>query len=795
MPTFIRLTVRIAASFIRSRFIHTPGRPRLPGLALLLVVLLTSPTAAQTPATVRGQVLDPAGALVAGARVTLTAADGARRVLETRSDERGTFAWDRVADGRYVLTIESRGFAPAIRQITIAAGLEPLTVHLEVASLSQTVTVEADSQASVARTSAPLTDLPTNIGLVGAETLQTFAVNDLVTALLQVPNVNSYTQYGAYEYYSFRGFSDSVQTVDGVRNEGNRVRSQLANVERVEVLKGPASVLYGADAIGATVNIVLKKPSATPTYDGALSIGSWQTTRASAGAGGRLTGNARLLYRIDAGLERSNGFRRDESTRVNVTPTVSWRASNRDQIDVRYSLNHNDLSGDGGIPLQRLADGTQVIPDIPRDRRFNTPADFALSTDHNLRAAYTRSLTDGLTLRGVLSGRKFDDDYWVAESLSVDAANQVQREFLYFKHARRPWFGQAEVSGLVRAGVDHDVLAGWEHQNYRTRTTRSTDASRLTTPIDLFAPVETHATWTDFPPSRYDHTRIRSNAFYVQDTIGVGARVKVVGGLRVDRLNRRTNNNPVTNGVETPVEPVLRRSNALTYRAGVVYQPTSRVDVFASHATAFRPNYNLQPDGSPIDPETGRQIEAGYRLRLVNGRIDLTSSIFQIDKQNIAISRPGGFFDLAGGIRSRGIEQDVEWRPSLLTRIAVGYGFTNAVYTDYVTTAADLTGNTRPRTPRHSLNASATLAFTNGVSLSINAQSRGRQFLNDANTLSLDRYGLLNVAFGYRRGPLQYGLTVSNLTDTDYWASALGGSQLYPGEPLRVVATVRLLSR
>jgi iron complex outermembrane receptor protein len=792
VPLFIRPAVRLVTPFIRKRPALVPGRYVLPGLALC-AVLVSSPVLAQSP-VVTGRVVDPAGALVAGARVALTPLGDNRSTFETRSDARGSFHWDHAAEGDYVLTVEARGFATSTRHVRVDPSLEPLTVHLEVASVTQTVTVEADRQASVARTSAPATDLPTNIGIVSRETLQTFAVNDLVTALQSVPNVNAYTQYGAYEYYSFRGFSDSVQTVDGVRNEGNRVRSQLANVDRVEVLKGPASVLYGADAIGATVNLVLKKPSVARTYEGGLSLGSWRTSRISAGSGGRLAG-PRLLYRIDAALDHSNGFRHDVSTRLNVTPTITWRASHRDQIDIRYSLNRNDLSGDSGIPLQTLADGTQVIPDVPRDRRFNTPDDFARSTDHNLRAAYTRSLTDRLTLRAVLSGRHYDDDYWVAETLRTTAANEVHRTFLYFKHARQPWFGQVELSGAVRAGVDHDILAGWEHQNYRTRTTRSAAASQATTSIDLFSPVETHVTWTDFPVSRYDYTRLRSHAFYAQDTISLGTRVKIVGGLRLDRLDRRTNNNPVTNGIETPVDPVQRRANALTYRTGLVYQPTSRVDVFAQHATAFRPNYNLQADGRAIDPETGRQVEGGYRLRLLDGRLDLTSSIFQITKQNIALARPGGVYDLAGGIRSRGVEQEVEWRPSVLTRAAVGYGYTNAVYTDYSTTSAELTGNLRPRTPRHTMNASAVVSFPNGLSVSVLAQTRGRQFLDDANTLSLDGYGLLNVALGYSRGALQYGLTLSNLTNTDYWSSALGGSQLYPGEPINVMATIRLLSR
>jgi iron complex outermembrane receptor protein len=797
MPATFAPHVRRLSSIIRS-FLPVAGRgrqlPCLPVLALIAAVALATPADAQTGrADLEGRIGDQTGAVVPAANITLTDLES-KQTRVTRSAPDGTFVLVDVPAGQYLLAVDSPGFQPFRREIATDGTPERHDVRLDIASLRQNVTVQAAAQASVARTDAALADLPLTINVLPAAYLQTFAVNDLATALQNVPNVNAFTQYGAYEYYSFRGFSDSVQAVDGVRNEGNRVRTQLSNVERVEVLKGPASVLYGADAVGATVNIVLKKPSAAPLYDGSFAFGNWNTTRAAFGAGGRLHG-PRLLYRIDAGFDHSDGYRHDGSTRLNITPAVSWRLSDRDLVEVRYAGNRNDLAGDAGIPLQTLADGTAVIPGVPRDRRYNTPADFALSSDHNVRAGYTRLLSDALTLRATFGGRRYDDEYWVAESLSVDESNQVEREFLYFKHVRRPYFGQVEVTGRVRAGIDHDLLAGWEAQFYRTRTTRSNDASRTTTPIDLWNPVETHATWTSFPVSRFDYTRSRSQALYLQDTAHLGTTLKVVGGVRFDHLARRTNNNPVSGGIETVVDPVERRSRAWTYRVGTVFQPHSSVDLFAQYATAFRPNYNLQPDGSTIAPETGRQVEAGQRLRLAAGAIDLTTSVFHIEKRNIALARPGGAFDLAGIIRSRGIEHDVTWRPTSLASINVAYGFTDAAYVDYVTASADFSGNERPRTPRHSLSASASFVFRNGVSLGLNAQSRGRQFLNDGNTVALDGYGIVNVSAGYTRGIAQYMVAFSNLTGTDYWASALGNTQLYPGEPLRVMATIRLRSR
>src|SRR4029079_7431302 len=130
-----------------------------------------------------------------------------------------------------------------------------------------TVTGALIGTVATGKTTLPIRDLPMTVDSVSSQLIAEQGVNDLVTALKNVPGVYAFTTYGVYEYYSFRGFLDSVQLLDGVRNAGNRGNTQLTNIERIEVLKGPSSALYGGSALGATVNLIRKKPSAIPTYD------------------------------------------------------------------------------------------------------------------------------------------------------------------------------------------------------------------------------------------------------------------------------------------------------------------------------------------------------------------------------------------------------------------------------------------------------------------------------------------------------------------------------------------------
>lgn len=756
----------------------------------LMVVALAASAGAQT-GSITGRVTDEGGGAVARAAISVTGASSLRTIA-SESGADGGYAVDGLAPGRYVVAVAAPGFAAVTREVTTrATGATALDVVLVVDGVREDVTVRSATSRVIGKSTLPARDQPLTVNTVDAEFLKAYAINDLVEALGNVSNLNAYTQYGVYEYYTIRGFGESVQLVDGIRNEGNRVRTQLSNVERVEVLKGPSSVLYGSEAFGATVNIVLKQPSREPVYDFSFGAGSWNTYRAAFGAAGRLVGD-HTTYRVDLGVDSSDNFRHDPWTRVNVTPTVAWQISDRDLLDVRHAYNRNDLSGDGGIPQVTGAEGALSIPRVPRDRRYNTPQDFSLSTDHNLRASYSRALSGAWGLRDVFGYRHYDDEYWVAESLTVTAPSTVNREFLYFKHARRPFLNQLELTGRHRLLVDHDLLVGWEHQGNGGRTFRSNAASVKTTPIDLYDPVETHVTNTDFSVSRIDHYRNRTNAFYFQDNLTLHARLKAVVGGRVDDVDRRTYNNPVTNGAETPGPVVERATRRFTPRVGVVYQPRDTVDLYAQYSSAFRPNFNLQPDGTPLEPEFGAQWEVGQRLRLAQQRLSITTAVFNIQKRNVALSRPGGFYDMAGKVRSRGAEVDFEGRLAPGVRVTAGYGYTDAVYVDYVTSTADLSGRHRPRTPKHSFNLSASASWRNGIALSFATRALGDQFLNDANTLAFDGYRLINVAASYSHGPLQYAVSLNNLTDTEYWASTLGNRQFYPGEPRRVTGTVRV---
>lgn len=784
--------------------------------AALAVLLFVAASAPAQSASLAGRVVDPDGAAVPNAAVVLLPLPaGASQTQVTGGD--GSFRFTGLRPGEYRLEVSSGGFALHAQTFMLTPGERDLTAALDIAPVSEAITVEGVATVpTIGRIPVPLRDQPLTVHTLTADYLQSRAINDVVTALNHVPNVVAYNQYGVYQYFTFRGISDSVQMVDGIRNEGNRVSTQLANVDRVEILKGPASVLYGADAIGGTVNLVLKKPTAYPTYDVTAAAGRWETYRGSFGAGGRVGDVNTLFYRLDVGGEAAENFRHDPARRLNVTPSIMWRPAGTRQLEVRYLFDRNRVSGDGGIPLVPLVagfapdptrsaigdpisravqgDGSDFIPKVPRDVRFNTPQDFGLGLDQNLRVSYSQTFGGAYAFRNTAGYRHFDDEYWVTEFLDVTPPSRVNRGFLYFKHRRRPFTNQAELSGRVMAGVPHDLLVGWDFQEYDNITHRRAAANFNTTPMDLYNPVENHVRvdLDSFPVTRADHFTNRTHGLFVQDALTLAPQVKVVVGGRFDRIRRQNYNNPVVNGVETQVPIVRGQSDKFTHRAGLVYQPATSVDIYAQNSTSFRPNFSIQPDGSLLKPEYGRQYEVGQRLRMMEERLQLSAAWFSIEKRNLTRSLGGGFFEQIGKLRSRGFETELTGLVTPEWHMQLGYGYTRARFLDYVSGNVNLTDRVPRRAPEHTVSFSTSYVWPGGLSVVAGGRVVSEQFLNDINTVGFHGYELVDLGVAYRRGRVQYTVNLTNVTDREYFASSLGNRQLYPGQPFNVMAAIRV---
>jgi iron complex outermembrane recepter protein len=773
------------------------------------------PAFAQSVGSLSGRITDSQGAAIPGTELTIISRSGTPAVtLKVISDTEGSYRFSQLPWGSYRLTIEKAGFQTITRELNHSPSTsgESLDFKLAVSEVSETVNIVADAGVLTAsKLDVPLRELPISLNRIDRQTLETQGQNDLVSALRNVSSLNSYTGYGVYEYYRVRGFADAVQLLDGVRNEGNRMNTQLNSIESVEVLKGPASVLYGGGAIGGAINLVRKKPQSDPAYDFTLAGGSFGTKRFAGGATGKLFSEY-LLGRADFGFEDAEGWRHNRARRFNLTPSVLWLVTPQDQINFHLTINRDRFATDAGIPV---VDGQ--VPNIPLDRRFNTPQDFALSQDYNGRIYYTHLFSDRLQLRNTLSYRYFNDEYFSAETLSVEppSLNLVSRQFLYFKHHRRPVFNQAEASWRFSTGFQHQLIGGWEYQRFFNFSNRSAAASTATTPIDLFNPVETHVD-RDFPLSRIDYFANTFNAFYVQDQLNLTGRLKAMLGVRMDIYRRWSRNDPVTNGVQFSGERIEHARNAPTYRAGAVYQARDWWTLYGSFATSFTPVNVVPFNQITLQPEEGRQFEIGQRFELLNRRINLTVAAYEIERRNLAVfvrSVPiidpqtgqsqgtGQIYEQAAKQRSRGFEFDLMGQPLKRLQnlqVMINYGFTDTKFLDHFSPSNNFvyTGKVPNFVPRQVGNLWATYQWKNGFGGGVGGRYLSSVFTSNENDIRLGGYATWDATAFYRRERWEFNINIYNALNKErFFVGGIYRTQLYPGRPFNWLMTLRFRSR
>jgi iron complex outermembrane receptor protein len=728
----------------------------------------------------------------------------------------GHYQLDSVPPGMYTLQCSHNGFETARKgPVTVTDGRTTvLDVILQPQQVIQNITVVAsveNDRLVASKTEIPLKDLPVTVQTVPLEVIQQQGATNIVDVVNNIPSAYAFTQYGGYDYFVFRGFQldkdpGSAVLLNGMRIEGNRISSQINGVESVEILKGPASMLYGTEATGGTINIVEKKPLSTPLYEIVAQGGRWGRGGVEFGATGPL-GSDNLLYRLDAGFLRSDGYRHESYRRFNVSPKLYWRISSRDQLNVHltYNYDHSDL--DAGIPLLTTASDSSFaseVPNIPLDRRFNIPGSFGKSNMPIVQVFYSHSFSEQVRLRQSFQYQYQGDEYWESEGLTVDPSTPttVDRENLYFYHHNNSIVSQTDALASFNLLWNHQFLAGYEYDYLDHTTTRSSAASNASDPsIDLYNPVETATPITSFPASRYDGFQSHSNAIYLQDYIRIHSKIQFLAGMRYDAFRRHNFRNPIVGGEQTIGPSSDAAQNPVTYRVAMNAAVLPSLSLYSSYGTSFTGQTGLNDDGLPFSPSgvpykptTGGQFEAGARLSFFQNRLNLDASIFHIVQKNVVVFLTTNTFDQAGEQHSKGAEIELHARASQRLNLFANYGFTQAAFGNFVSGGVNFSGMIPAWVPRHTVRVWSSYDFPKGFGVSLGMRYVSKRSPDAADSLFFDGFTTWDTAFRYRRSKVEYSVNIANvLNKTHYYVSAItwNALQVYPGPPLDVSATVR----
>ena len=544
-----------------------------------------------------------------------------------------------------------------------AVNLAPSTIHgsgeLEFAG-GPVQGYRATRSATATKTDTALRDIPQAVQVVSRQVIEDQQLDRLGDALANVSSVQrGNTHGGSSESFVIRGFHATSYAIDGMALNPLVSRpealSDLANVERVEVLKGPASVLYGRGNPGGLINLVTRKPSFTPEASAKVQAGSGDFYRLEANAGGALDSAQTLAGRVTVASQTDRGFRDTfrDSKHTYVAPTLRWQPTEATRVDA--GLEYIDQTS----PFDRGA--------IPINSKINLPADRYLHeawardkadkfsawyrAEHDLNDTWTlRQMTrwdDSHKDRYVVDLRGLSDDERTLNRRATDGEESIQTLDMQFE----------AIARFATGSVQHTALMGFEYIDGQ-RDTSSARASLA--PLDIFAPVygATPGAFAFQEKVRYD---LQSYSLYLQDQIDLNEQWKLLVGARYD--DTRQTSRALDAGLRTTrtdVDP-----EQLSPRLGVVYQPADWLALYASYSTSFTPQTAKTRSGRVLDPEEGVQYEIGARFDIIPEQLSATLAAFEIVRENVAATDPDDseYAVQTGEQRVRGIELDVSGNP------------------------------------------------------------------------------------------------------------------------------------
>jgi len=765
-----------------------------------------------TKATISGTVLDESGAVLPDVTVILLNT-AAVRLQQSKTGPDGAFAFQNVAPGNYKVTTERAGFSADNQLVTVSSGraTASLSIRLKVAGPGQqiTVTAEADSfrpeESSMAtKTNIPLNEIPQGIGVANQTLIQSQQDIRFADAAENISGVNrDVLAAGSIgDALTIRGlplgvFSNYYR--DGFAFDG-MVPSDNTNVDRVEVLKGPSSVLYGRAASGGIVNLITKEPLPVAHGEFSLQVDRYGSLRPTFDITGPIGTTDKLFYRVNGEFADYENFRDAfQDHRYFLAPALTWKPERATTFRLQFEYLHGRNTTDYGIP----ALGDRPAP-VRISNFYGEPWQYSLLQNRVASVDISHTFAQRWTVRSRFRAALTNWDYLDVSTGFIESDNRTIARFS--ENAAYPlrfYDWQTDLTGVFKTGqIEHNVLIGFEYGKQRVvQDAIFGDAP----PIDLYDPVPFSYTRPDnatlianfFNPSSPDYfpidgtTKLYTHGGYIQDQISLLPGLKVLAGARFEGFTQRYD--------EIIYDTHNRQDNIASLpRVGVTYQPIEPITFYASYSRSFSPTLAAQftPGGLPFQPEHGHQYEAGVRTSEFHGRLSSTLSFYRIRASNLLITNPGN--PLAsiqiGEAESRGIEFDTSGRilPGWDATFYYAYNESNIVQDPVYPI-----GNIFQNAPRHSGGLWTVYEVQRGplrgLSFGGGIRALSYRFVDPSNSVILPGYGRLDATAAYAFGPkrkdlkpFKLSVNLQNVTDRKYFESGNTPSVIFPGSPVNV---------
>ncbi|NIL16008.1 TonB-dependent siderophore receptor [Pseudomonas sp. AN3A02] len=684
---------------------------------------------------------------------------------------------------------------PAFRLTPITLGLSVLLsagFACAATVLPETsVSAEADEDdprvketSTATRTATPVRYVPQAIDSVKTDNLRSYGTNDLGQALSGVPNVSS----GAdtrFDSLRIRGFDASNDFyLDGIRDDSQYVRD-LHNIERIEVLKGPAAVLYGRGGQGGIVNRVSKLPQAGHASSIEAQGGSNDLRSLYADLSTDATDNISL--RLNMGNEDNNSFRDGVSgNRQLFAPSMSWQLTPDLNWLVQYEYSRYNRTPDRGIP------GVNGRPaDVSRGTTYGDKRDYIDDKSQSLRSRLAYELNDSWQLRHTLGVFTLDSDFDNTYAVSYDPkTNKVGRQRWQQDLTTRNLFNNVELEGgFTTFGLEHRLLTGVELGNQR-RDPKLYRAPLAAVPsVDVYNPNTDLRHYGRLPAFSSSHTEAQSQGLYVQDQLRLNDQWQLLAGLRYDRFDVESTNK-LTNASEQVV------SHSTSPRVGLVWTPLEHHSFYASWSKTFSPTGggligitpNATGNANDLSPELTKQKEIGVKSDWLDDRLSTTLAVYELELYNRRTRDPldPTITLLSGEQRSRGLELTATGKIVGNWYVRGGVGVQDA---KVVKDNNGFEGKRISDVAKRNASLFVTWKPEMGWYAETGLTLVGDRYADNANTVVLPGYGRWDALAGFRQKEWDVRAALNNISDKTYYASATSAAQIQFGDPRSLVVT------
>ncbi|ENU48574.1 TonB-dependent siderophore receptor [Acinetobacter nosocomialis] len=638
-----------------------------------------------------------------------------------------------------------------------------------------------------------LKDVPQIVNVVPKQILREQTVTSMQGALQNVAGLSFSVGDGQRDQVMIRGFSAITDNyVDGIRDDALYFRD-MSNVERVEVLKGPASVLYGRGSAGGLVNKINKKPMDQSLREVSLIGSTTGQRRAEVDVNEKVAENVKV--RLTGAVEDSDGYR-DQAflKRQAVAPSVQWDITDKTKLLLQADYLHDDRLADQGFPTDPItgkpvktnpktfygALNGKEVGDVDTEISSQT-----ISLDHEFN--------NQLKYHGAVRHYNYslDRQYSVA-SHQDSKKNKLPADQIQLSQSKRirnedGVYIQQELSTLFNTGfLKHNTLIGAEYSKQHKDELVWSKARQI---INIFNPELEN--WAPLDTSIAAETN-NSNTFetygiYLQNLMTVTDQLKVLVGLRYDNLSQDRNN-------KVKSQILNRTDNTYSPRIGLVYQPLSNLSLYTSYNRSFQPladSFVLYTNSADLSPTKTENVEVGAKWD-VNDQLNVTLALFEMSQTNIQNQDPANPNQalLAGEQKTKGVELSLTGQLTDQLSVLAGYSYMDGKIEK---STVGFTGNHSALTPNNTANLWLKYQINDHWYAAVGGRGESSRFSAPDNKNVLPGYAVVNAALGYQSERYDVNLNLNNLFDRDYFVSGHSGANdsNMMGDPLNAQVALR----